>query len=67
MYPPGFTKYDEAAVANSDVLRRWFKRLHITHVESTFGNSKTDEACIADGRYTAGEYLRWWKRAEEES
>lgn len=66
VYPPGIGKNDEAATTDSDVLRAWFKKLDITHVQSLFGETKTSRECIADGRYTTAKYIQWWKRAEED-
>lgn len=65
VYPPGFRRGDEAACAELACMRAWFERLKITHVTSKFGNKETDECCIADGTYTAKQYLKWWGRLEK--
>lgn len=50
----------------SELIRVWLKRLKVTHVESKFGCKKTDEATIKDGVYTVAQYIKWWKRCEED-
>jgi hypothetical protein len=63
--PPGIGRYDEAAVASLRAMRHWFHKLRVTHVVSNFGNAETDECCIADGTYTAKQYLDWWAQLEQ--
>jgi len=56
----------ETVCQSSEQIRMWFKGLKVTHVVSKFDCKKTDEATIKDGKYTAAQYINWWKRAEEE-
>lgn len=56
----------ETVCQSSEQIRLWLKGLKVTHVVSKFDCKKTDEATIKDGKYTVAQYIKWWKRAEED-
>lgn len=63
--PRGMRAGEEVCM-NSDQIRAWLKRLKVTHVVSKFDETSTSDECIKDGRYTVAQYIKWWKRCEEE-
>jgi hypothetical protein len=56
----------EEVCMGSGQLQAWLKQLKVTHVQSKFDCKKTDEATIKDGKYTVAQYVKWWKRCEED-
>jgi hypothetical protein len=62
--PEKQTQYPQNLCA--DEIEAWMLRAGITHVISESEDTETSPECLAAGRYTRAQFIKWWRLLEED-